>query len=423
MGVMILVFFVLVVLQVPIFYSILAASISYFLLNPSLPATVIIQKMLSGPNSYTLLAVPLFILAGNLMNYGGITKRIFRFAEVFVGHIPGGLGQVNIFTSVIFSGMSGSANADAAGLGMIEIQAMRDAGYDDDFTLGITAASSLIGPIIPPSVPAIVYASAASVSVGSLFIGGLIPGCIMAVSLSVLTLIIAKRRNYPIMPKSSFRERLSAFWDALPSLMTPVIIIGGIWTGWFTATESAAIAAVYAAFLSIVVYKDIKLKDLPEILFKSAYNSIPFIFIVAASMVFGWIIIREQAGVVVGELLLSVTHNKYVILAIINVVLLIMGTFMDPTVSTLLLVPVLKPILAEVGVDMVHFGVVMIVNLMIGLLTPPLGSVLNTLCTVSGAKFEEMVRSCIIFLIPLIIALLIITFVPQTVLFLPRLII
>ena len=389
MGVMILVFFVLVVLQVPIFYSILAASISYFLLNPSLPATVIIQKMLSGPNSYTLLAVPLFILAGNLMNYGGITKRIFRFAEVFVGHIPGGLGQVNIFTSVIFSGMSGSANADAAGLGMIEIQAMRDAGYDDDFTLGITAASSLIGPIIPPSVPAIVYASAASVSVGSLFIGGLIPGCIMAVSLSVLTLIIAKRRNYPIMPKSSFRERLSAFWDALPSLMTPVIIIGGIWTGWFTATESAAIAAVYAAFLSIVVYKDIKLKDLPEILFKSAYNSIPFIFIVA----------------------------------IINVVLLIMGTFMDPTVSTLLLVPVLKPILAEVGVDMVHFGVVMIVNLMIGLLTPPLGSVLNTLCTVSGAKFEEMVRSCIIFLIPLIIALLIITFVPQTVLFLPRLII
>lgn len=422
MILMIILFFILVFLNVPIFYSILAACISYFLLHPELPATVIIQKMISGPNSYTLLAVPLFILAGNLMNYGGITKRIFRFAEALVGHIPGGMGQVNIISSVIFSGMSGSANADAAGLGMIEIQAMRDAGYDDDFTLGITAASSLIGPIIPPSVPAIVYATAASVSVGSLFIGGLLPGLIMALSLGILVWIIARKRQYPVLPKVPLKCKLKIFLDAIPSLMTPVIIIGGIWTGWFTATESAAIAALYAAFLSIAVYKDIKIRDLPEILYKSAYNSIPFIFIVAASMVFGWIIIKEQAGDIVGSMLLSVTQNKYIILAIINVILLIMGTFMDPTVSTLLLVPILQPILTKLGIDMVHFGVVMIINLMIGLLTPPLGSILNTLCTVSGAKFEKMVRSCMIFLIPLIIALIIITYIPQTVLFLPNLI-
>ena len=421
MLIMILTFFVLALLNIPIFFAILAATLVYFFITPDIPFTIIIQKLISGPNNYTLLAVPLYILAGNLMNYGGITKRIFDFANAMVGHIPGGLGQVNIFASVIFSGMSGSANADAAGLGMIEIKAMREAGFDDDFTLGITAASSLIGPIIPPSVQAVLYASVASVSVGSLFLGGLLPGIIMAICLAIMTIFIAKKRHYPVSPKTTAKVRWKIFIDALPSLLTPVIIIGGIWTGWFTATESAIIASVYAGFLSIVVYKDISIKDLPEILFKSAYNSIPFIFIVAASMAFGWIIIREQAGNMILDLLLGITNNKYIILLIINIVLLIMGTFMDPAVTIMLLVPILSPLLHELGIDMVHFGIVMILNLMIGLLTPPLGSILNTLCTVANVPFEKMVKSSAIFLIPLIIALLIVTYIPQTVTWLPGL--
>lgn len=421
MILMILSFFIFALLNVPIFYSILAATLIYFFLNPGIPLTIIIQKMISGPNSYTLLAVPLYILAGNLMNYGGITKRIFNFANAMVGHIPGGLGQVNIFSSVIFSGMSGSANADAAGLGMIEIKAMREAGFDDDFILGITAASSLIGPIIPPSVQAVLYASAASVSVGSLFLGGLIPGIIMALSLSILTVILAKKRRYPVSSRLPFHERWHIFLDAIPSLMTPILIIGGIWTGWFTATESAIIASVYAAFLSLVVYKDISIKDLPEILFRSAYNSIPFIFIVSASMGFGWIIIREQVGNTIVAIILGVTTNKYIILAIINIILLILGTFMDPAVTIMLLVPILTPILNTIGINMIHFGIVMILNLMIGLLTPPLGSILNTLCTVANVSFDKMVKSCMVFLIPLIIALIIITYVPITVTWLPNL--
>lgn len=419
---MLIAFVAFMIIGVPIGYSILASTVVYFLLDGDIPLVIIIQKMISGPSSYTLLSVPLFILAGNLMNSGGITSRIYKFANVLVGHLPGGLGQVNIVASVIFSGMTGSANAEAAGLGLIELKAMREQGYDDDFAIGIIGASSLIGPIIPPSVPAIIVATVASVSVGSLFIAGIIPGLIMACCLGVSVYIIAKKRNYRTHSRPQFREIVKAFLEAFPSLLTPIIIIGGLWTGWFTATEAAAVAVLYATFLSMVVYKDLKIGDLGGVFYKSAYYCIPFMFIVAVSMVFGWIIIREQAGEQIGTLLLSISQNKWVILTILNLIMLFLGCFVDPFVTILLLVPIIEPILKTVNINMIHFGIVMILNLMIGLLTPPLGSVLNTLSTISGVSFEKVTKSVFMFMLPLIIALILITYIPELTLFLPNLI-
>ncbi|MBN1225334.1 MAG: TRAP transporter large permease [Candidatus Aminicenantes bacterium] len=421
MTIMVIVFFCLVVIKTPIGFSLLISSLVYFLRDGTIPLTIIAQKMISGPNAYALLAVPLFILSGNFMNVGGITTRIFRFARVLIGHVPGGLGQVNILASVIFSGMSGSANADAAGLGLIEINAMREAGYDEDYSIGVTSASSIIGPIIPPSVPAVLYAMVSSVSLGKLFVAGIIPGFVMALCIGIMAFMIAMKRGYKASQRATFKEILTAFIKAFPSLLTPVIIITGLWSGMFTATEVAAVTLIYALFLSTLVYKDLRLKDIPQVLYNSAYLSIPFIFIVATSMVFGWIIIREQAGQQLGNFILALTSNKYVILLILNIVLLILGTFMDPAVTILLLVPVLKPLLTTVQIDLLHFGIVMILNLMIGLLTPPVGSVLNTLTTVADIPMEMVIKATMKFLLPLIISLLLITFIPQLVLFLPNL--
>ena len=418
---MFIVFCLLVAVRIPIGFCMLIASLVYLLVDGTIPLSIVAQKMISGPNTYALLAVPLFILAGNFMNVGGITTRIFRFAKVLIGHVPGGLGQVNILASVIFSGMSGSANADAAGLGLIEIKAMRDDGYDEDFTIGITAASSIIGPIIPPSVPAVLFAMVSSVSLGRLFVGGVIPGFIMAGCLGVMVYWMAKKRGYRASPRSSLREIAVAFVDALPSLLTPFMIIGGLWSGFFTATEVAAVTLVYALLLSAFVYRDLDFRSVVKVLYDSAYMSIPFIFIVSTSMVLGWIVIREQAGNQLGEVLLAVSTNKFVILTIINIVLLILGMFMDPAVSILLLVPVLQPTLEAVGIDMVYFGIVMILNLMIGLLTLPVGSVLNTVTTVAEIPMEMVIRSVAGFIIPLLVALVLITYIPSLVTFLPNL--
>ena len=423
MLIMLALFCILIFLNVPIFFSLLTPTLVYLFIDGSIPFTIVIQRLISGPNSYILLAVPLFILAGNIMNHGGITTRIFNFANVCVAHIPGGLGQVNVLASWIFAGKSGSANADAAALGLIQLKAMREAGYDDDFILGISAASSLIGPVTPPSIMAVIYASAASVSVGSMFLAGVIPGIVIAITLGVTAFFISKKRNYPVYPRASFQVFIKSFIAAGPSLLTPIIIIGGIWSGLFTPTEAAAITCVYAAFLSLVVYREMRPKDLPKILYESAFYSIPFIFIISASMMFGFVIIREQAGLQLGALLLSITENRWLILLIINVILLLMGTVIDPIVSILLMVPVLKPVLMNVGVDMVHFGMIMLVNLMIGLITPPVGSVLNTLCTISKVPFEKVARSVFVFLIPLVISLLLVTYIPQLALFLPNLMI
>lgn len=413
-------FVILIMARAPIAFALLISSVAYLTHYGGVPLRVVTQRMAAGPDSFPLLAVPLFIMAGSLMNTGGITERIFDFARTLVGHWTGSLGHVNILASIIFSGMSGAAIADAGGLGVIEIEAMRAEGYDDEFSVAITAASSTIGPIIPPSIPMVVYGVVAGVSVGGLFIGGVIPGLLMALSLGIMVYYYAVKRNYPKHPRATLPELWQSLKSSFLPLMTPVIIIGGIFTGVFTPTEAAVVAVIYAAILGTVIYKELTLQDLHRILLDTVETTASVMLIVATASIFGWILAREQIPQLVAAGLLGVTRNPYALLFLINIFLLIVGCFMETTAALTILIPVLLPTVTSVGVDPLHFGLVMILNLMIGLLTPPLGMVLNVLVSVSKVPFEDVARATIPFLVPLIVVLFLITYIPGLVLWLPR---
>ena len=413
-------FVILIMARAPIAFALLISSVAYLTHYGGVPLRVVTQRMAAGPDSFPLLAVPLFIMAGSLMNTGGITERIFDFARTLVGHWTGSLGHVNILASIIFSGMSGAAIADAGGLGVIEIEAMRAEGYDDEFSVAITAASSTIGPIIPPSIPMVVYGVVAGVSVGGLFIGGVIPGLLMALSLGIMVYYYAVKRNYPKHPRATLPELWQSLKSSFLPLMTPVIIIGGIFTGVFTPTEAAVVAVIYAAILGTVIYKELTLQDLHRILLDTVETTASVMPIVATASIFGWILAREQIPQLVAASLLGVTRNPYALLFLINIFLLIVGCFMETTAALTILIPVLLPTVTSVGVDPLHFGLVMILNLMIGLLTPPLGMVLNVLVSVSKVPFEDVARATMPFLIPLIVVLFLITYIPGLVLWLPR---
>lgn len=407
------------VIGIPVAFSLMLTSLCYLIVK-DIPIIIILQRLFSGPDSFPLLAVPFFIFAAQVMNTAGVTMRIFKFANSLVGHIKGGLGHVNILASIIFAGMSGSAVADAGGLGVIEIAAMRDAGYDDDFTLAITASSSIIGPIIPPSVPAVIYGAMAGTSIGGLFIGGIIPGILMGAMLSILVFLYAYKRHYPTNKRESIKTILLSGVNAFIPMLTPLIIIGGIWTGWFTPTESAAVAAIYALILGVFVYREINISDIWKLLKKSAGLSSRGIFIVATAQIFGYVLAREQVAPKLSQFLFGITENPQGILLLIIAFLLVIGTFMEPVSAMIILIPVFNPMIRTMGIHPVHFGIIMILTLMIGLLTPPVGSVLYILSVVSGAKFEFIAKSVAIFIIPLIIVVLMIVFIPEIVLFLPR---
>ncbi len=404
---------------IPIAFALFISSLIYLLLIGEYPLNIVAGKFISGPDSFTLLAIPLFVSAGALMNLTGVTRRIFGVARALVGHLAGGLGHVNIVASIIFSGMSGAAMADAAGLGIIEIKAMREAGYDDDFSVAVTASSSIIGPIIPPSMPAVIYGTVASVSVGGLFLGGIIPGLMMGLFLMALVVIYAKRRGYPRGKRVSLMELLRTLYEGFLPLMTPVIIIGGIWTGWFTPTEAAGAACVYAIFLGLC-YRELTPQTFIEVLKQNVTVSGPALFILAASSLFNWIMAIEQIPQIAASFLLGITQNKYIILFIINIFLLVIGTFLPPIPAMILLIPILDPLMTHLGVHPIHFGVVMILNLMIGLLTPPVGPVLYVLVPIAKLPFEQVARSVWVFILPLIAVLLLITYIPQLVLFIPN---
>jgi tripartite ATP-independent transporter DctM subunit len=416
---------VLLFLGFPIFLSLFAASAFYILINPDLSFMVAAQKMLSAPDSFTLLAVPFFLLAGQLMNNGGVTTRIYRFSESLCGYFRGGLGYVNVLGSMIFAGMSGSAAADAGGLGAVEIKAMRDAGYDDDFTIGVTAASSLIGPIIPPSVPFVIYGAIANVSVGGLFIGGIIPGLIMGAALYAMVYIVARKRNYPrgAVPALGIllRNIAVSFKSAIFALLTPAIIIGGIWFGFFTPTEAALVSVVYALVVTIYVYRDQKWKDIPPIILDVVRIVPRAILIVGAANLFGWIMNYEKVDQVLMNVLFGFTTNKWVILLIINLILFVMGMFLEVISALMLFLPILQPIIANLGIHPIHLGVIMVLNLMIGLLTPPVGFVLYMLAIVGKLPVQKVIRYVFPWIFPLVIVLFLITFIPDLVMFLPRL--
>lgn len=414
----------LLLLGIPAGYSIGMVSIVAIVIKwglPSLSFGLIAQMLVYGINSFTILAIPLFILTGALMNTGGISRRIFDFADSLVGHIRGGLAHVNVLASFIFSGMSGAAAADVAGLGQIEIKAMEDAGYDKDFSCAVTGASATIGPIVPPSIPLVLYGVLACTSVTRLFIGGIIPGILMAITLMIHCSIIAKKRKYPKGEQFRLNHLIKSFKRAFLPLLTPVIIIGGIWTGIFTPTEAAGVAALYAAVLGIFIYKEIKLKNLIFLFRNVAMTSVAILFILACAKIYNMALTRTQVPELVTNFLFSITENRLVMLLLLNLVLFIFGCFMSTAATLTLLVPLFAPLLPKFGIDLTHFGVVMVLNLMIGQLTPPFGIVLYVLMKVGNISFDKLVKALVPFYIPIFIVLVMIILFPSLVTFLPNL--
>jgi len=381
---------------------------------------LLMQRMVYGVDSYALLAVPLFIFCGKLMNTGGITDRIFDFGQALVGRIPGGLAHANVVASMIFAGMSGASIADAAGLGQIEIKAMTDKGYKRDFSVAITAASATIGPIIPPSISMIIFAAIAEESIGRLFLGGIIPGVLMGLFLMVEIYFMAIRRGYPIDQKTN----LSVIWQTskkafLPSL-TPIIIIGGIAGGIFTVTEAAAVATLYAYILGAFVYKRLKLKELPVLLLDTMKTTAVMMFILSTVAGISWILVTENIADYVAEFIFSLTKNPLLILLMINMFLFMFACVLEAIPIMVLTIPIFFPLIKMAGIDPVHFGVVMVLNLSIGLITPPIGMILFVITDISELPIEKLMKAIIPFILPLALVLISIMFFPSLVLTIPN---
>lgn len=409
----------MIVIGVPVAVSMALGSL-VFILFKGIPELVVIHRMVSGIDSFPLLAIPFFILAGNLMNASAITDRIFNFAAHLFAWARGGICYVNIVASVIFAGMSGAAVADAGGLGAIEIKAMRDRGYGDRLSVGLTAASSIIGPLIPPSLPMIIFGFVGDVSIGKLFVAGFVPGIIMAIALAVMVRWMAVRMDLPRDGNFSFRVVGKSFNKAFLSLLTPIIIVGGILGGLFTPTEAAVAAAAYALLLGLGFYRSLSFSDIWNVTKVTGETTASILFIVSAASIFAWIITTEQVAQHFSELLFGLTDNRIFILLLLNVLLLIVGCFLDAIAAISILTPILMPVAVAAGVDPTQFGVIMVLNLMIGLLSPPLGIVLYVLSAVSGVSMRDTIRGTLPFLVPLLITLLIVTFVPAASLWLPE---
>jgi tripartite ATP-independent transporter DctM subunit len=414
--------FALLILGFPVAVALAGSAAIYIVLQGTVPDVVVMHRMINGIDSFPLLAIPFFVLAGNLMNTAGITNRIFDFATALVGWMRGGLGHVNVVGSVIFAGMSGTAVADAGGLGTIEIKAMRDHGYSKAFAVGITAASSTIGPIIPPSLPLVIYGVMANVSIGQLFVAGFIPGLLMAAALMVYVAWYAHR--YEIPADAAFRLGVlgTTFVNAVPALMTPGLIIGGMMFGWFTPTEAAIAACVWALFLGFVVYRSMSWKRFLRVSMDTVETTAIILFIVAAASIFGWVLTQARITEYLAGGLLSISDNPIVILILINLMLLVVGCFMETIAAITILVPVFLPVILKLHIDPVHFGIVMVLNLMIGLLTPPVGMVLYILARIANMPMADAIRAIVPFIVPLLIVLLLITFIPELTLYLPTLI-
>ena len=379
-------------------------------------------RMYSGTTSFTLLAIPFFILAGNLMNTGGMTQRLVHFAQCLVGHIRGGLGHVTIITNMIMAGMSGSAVADATGTGVVLIPAMEKAGYPRAFSAALVGAASTIGPIIPPSIPFVIFGSITGTSVGRLFLGGFLPGVLMGIFLMITVAILSKRRGYRREERATRRELMISALQATPAWGAPIIIIGGILAGVFTPTEAAVAASLYALILGMLIYGEIKVADLPRILWETVQNTVQVMFIIAAAGIFGFLLIRQQVPMTLVEGLMSLTTTPWVVLLVINVILLILGCFMEAIAIMLLTIPVFMPLIARVGVDPVHFGVVLTLNLMIGLLTPPVGMCLYAVSAISKVPLWPLAKELWPYIVALTVCLFLITYIPGLVLWIPNLV-
>ncbi len=414
--------FILIMLGVHVGYALIMASVFFFATSGGWSLVPFaLEQMFNGINSQTLLAVPFFVLAGNLMNGGGVTTRIFDFAASMIGHRKGGLAHVNVLASLIFSGMSGSALADAGGLGQLEIKSMKDAGFDEGFAGGITAASCIIGPLVPPSTPLIIYAVLANQSVEKLFMAGFLPGLLTTVALMIMCSILSHKRNYPSEPKRSWSYRANSFKKSFWALLTPVIILVGIFSGYFTPTEAAVFAALYTMLLGFFVYKELTLKNFFKICLDSIKTSGTIVLMMLGVTLFQFVISREQMPQAIATFFTSHVSSKLTLLLMINIVLLILGTCIDALPLQMILVPILLPAVLAYGINPIHFGVVVIFNLMIGILTPPMGTALFVVARVGNMKFKTLMKGVVPFLIPLIITLILLNIFPQITLLLPTL--
>jgi tripartite ATP-independent transporter DctM subunit len=409
----------LFMINAPIFLAISVSSILSLVFFSDFPLIIVVQRMVNAVDSFPLMAVPLFMLAGAIMDIGGISKRIVGFAESLVGWLPGGLAAVSVVASMFFAGISGSAAADTAAVGALLIPSMIRRGYKDSFAAAIQAGGGSIGVIIPPSIPMIIYGFITGTSISKLFAAGIFPGILMGISLILVAVIISKRNGYgseiPFSLKNVWIHFKKAFW----SLGAPVIILGGILGGVFTATEAAAIAVIYGFVVGKFIYKELKLKNMPEMLLNSAILASVILFIISTASIFGWLITMENIPQLIGDGLLKISNNPVVLLMIINIILLVAGTFIETTVSLILIVPIIMPILPQLGVDPIQMGVIIVTNLALGMLTPPLGICLIVSCGISKNSIIEVSKSILPFLIALIIDLIIITYYKPITMFLP----
>ena len=426
LGILVLVisFFFLLVIGVPVAYSIGVAGVLTMLVNiDSLPSlTTYAMRMASGLDSFALLAIPFFILAGNIMNSGGIALRLIDFAKALVGRLPGGLAVVNVLANMLFGAISGSAAAAASAIGSIMTPEMRKAGYDPNFSAAVNISSATTGMTIPPSNVLIVYSLASGgVSVSALFMAGYLPGILTGIAIMLVAAWFAARNKYPVGEKVSLSNTLRIFFRAIPSLMLLVIVIGGILVGWFTATEASAIAVLYALILSFI-YKELTWKKLPEVLLRSAKTTAIVLLLVATCTGLSWIMSYENIPQTVSSIMLSLTDNPILILLIINLILLVVGIFMDMTPAVLIFTPIFLPIVTQqLGMDPVHFGIMMVLNLCVGLCTPPVGSVLFIGCSVAGIKIDRVIRPLLPMFIAMVVVLLMVAFIPELSLLVPRL--
>ncbi|MDH2925032.1 tripartite ATP-independent transporter DctM subunit [Nicoletella semolina] len=416
-------FFVFLAIGVPISFAIgISSFLTILLVIPFDSAIAVIsQKMASGLDSFSLLAIPFFILAGNIMNRGGIAIRLIAFAKVLGGRLPGSLAHVNVLANMMFGSISGSAVAAAAAVGGTMAPLQKKEGYDPAFSAAVNITSSPTGLLIPPSNTFIVYSLiSGGTSIGALFLAGYVPGILMGLGIMIVAYYFAKKHQYPVSSKPTFKEVAYCTLDALPSLGLVVVIIGGIVGGIFTATEASAIAVIYTLILAVVVYKEISLKELPSIILEAMTTTSIVLLLIGASMGMSWAMANADIPYTISDALLGISDNPIVILLIINVILLIVGTFMDMTPALLIFTPIFLPIVTELGIDPVHFGILMVFNLSIGICTPPVGSTLFIGCSVAGVKIDKVIKPLLPFYMVLIVTLFIVTFVPQLSLWLPQ---
>tara|TARA_R110000850_G_scaffold93045_3_gene197000 strand:- start:77 stop:1357 length:1281 start_codon:yes stop_codon:yes gene_type:complete len=409
----------LLFLSAPIAIALMSTSIVYLSIDPQVPMLVIGQKIFAALDSFPLMAVPFFVLVGQVMNTGGITDKIFVFANNLVGHVRGGLGHVNILSSVLMSGMSGSAVADAAGLGQVEIKAMVKQGYDREFSAAITAASATIGPVIPPSIPLVIYGTIAGVSVSQLLLAGLIPGLVVSVGLMVVAYILARRRGYPVSVRASLPTIWASFLAAFPALLTPVILVGGILTGVFTPTEASAVAAFYSIFVAMAVYREMNLRRLGRVLLETAEITGTIFLIIAGAAVMSWLFTWLNIPQILAQFLSGNIEEQWLLLLIINLFLLFLGCILEVNAALILATPLLFPLIQAAGIHPVHFGIIIVCNLMIGLITPPVGLNMYIVSSIAKISIAQFLRGIAPFALVLVLTLLLITYWPALSLWLP----